>query len=112
MMDVNPATILSELRSVISELRKGTGALAEAETKAVKLNDIADRIEWKSILSVQGTAADKNALAKLEAADARLEADLARVEVNRIKIKMKALETEAMAISVMAKQVQTEWRQG
>lgn len=111
-METTPATIVEELRAVIVELRKGVAALAQAETKAVQLADEADRIEWRALINVQGTVADKNALAKLESADARLAADIARVEVTRIKAKIRALETESMAISVMAKQVATEWQKG
>lgn len=111
-METTPANIESELREVIAQIKKGVAALAEAETRAVRLNDIADRVEWQTFLDNGGTVADRNALAKLESADARLDADLARIEVNRIKTKIKALETESMAISVMAKQVAIEWAKG
>lgn len=109
-MDLNPQTITTELRTVIRELQKGVAALAEAETRTAQANDRADRLEWKTFLDVSGTVADRQALAKFTAADLRLEAELARIEVTRIKAKIKALETEAMAISVMAKTVQVEWR--
>lgn len=108
-MEATPGTIETELREAISQLKKGVQALNEAENKLVKLNDVADRIEWTTYLENQGTIADRNALAKLEAADARLAAEIARIEVTRVKAKIKALETEVMAISVMAKQVAIEW---
>jgi hypothetical protein len=111
-METTPASIETELREVIKQIRMGVTALNEAETRAVRLNDEADRIEWRSYISNQGTIKDREALAKLEAADARLAADIARAEVNRVKAKIRALETESMAISVMAKQVAIEWQKG
>jgi len=111
-METTPAGIESELREVIKQIRMGVQALNEAETKAVTLNDEADRIEWRSYIANHGTIKDREALAKLEAADARLAADIARIEVNRVKAKIRALETESMAISVMAKQVAIEWQKG
>lgn len=111
-MEATPATIQTELRSVIAEMRRGTEALAVAQTKATRLKDVADRIEWRTLLDVQGTVADRNALAKLAAADARLEAELADIEVVRVKTKIRQLESEAIAIGVMAKQVRQEWVNG
>jgi hypothetical protein len=111
-METTPSNIETELREVIKQIRLGVTALHTAESKAVTLNDEADRIEWRAYLANQGTIKDREALAKLEAADARLAADIAKIEVNRVKAKIRALETESMAISVMAKQVAIEWQKG
>lgn len=111
-MEATPATIQSEMRAVLQEMKRGTEALAGAQTKAARLRDAAERIEWRTLLDVSGTVADRNALAKLAAADARLEAELADIEVTRIKTKIRQLESEAIAIGVMAKQVRQEWANG
>jgi hypothetical protein len=54
--------------------------------------------------------ADRQALARLEAADSRLERDLRKAEVNRIKTKLKTLESALMATATMAKIMEMETR--
>ena len=67
-----------------------------------------DLIEQRAFIKHQGTVADRNAVARLEAADARLQRDLRKAEANRIRMKIKALETAIMASATQAKLIQSE----
>ena len=90
--------------------RKGVEALYEAETELAKAERALDVAESQAFLEAQGTVADRQALAKLEAADARFERDLAKAKVNRVRTKLKGLESELIAQSTMSKLMQAEMR--
>lgn len=107
---MNPQEIQSELASLISENTRGSTALFEAERALAEAEYELDTVEQKAFLKAQGTVADRNALAKLESAEARLQRDLRRAEFNRIKVKIKAIETGIMALATQAKLVSSETR--
>jgi hypothetical protein len=63
-----------------------------------------------SFLNSQGTVADRQAVAKLQAIDEKLKADLARAEFNRVKMKMKVLSDTATMTAVISRNVELQWR--
>lgn len=103
-----PQEIISELRRLTEEIRKGSNALYEAEVKLSHHENALDLVEQKAFIGAEGTVADRTALAKLESAQSRLERDLARAEVNRIKVKVKGLESALMATQTMSRLLEME----
>lgn len=69
-----------------------------------------DLVEQRAFIKAQGTVRDREAIARLEAAESRLQRDLRRAEFNRIKVKIKAIETGIMALATQAKLTQAETR--
>lgn len=90
--------------------RKGVEALYEAEVELAEAERVLDLVESKAFLESQGTVADRQALAKLDAVDARFERDICRAKVNRVRTKLKALEGEIMANATMSKIMQAEMK--
>jgi len=107
---VIPSEIQKQLAELTAENSKGAEALYEAEVRLAEAEHNLDLVEQKAFIKHQGTVADRNALARLEAADARLERDLRKAEANRIKMKIRGLETAIMAIQTQAKLVQSEMK--
>ena len=105
-----PSEIQKQLAELTAENSKGAEALYEAEVRLAEAEHNLDLVEQKAFIKHQGTVADRNALARLEAADARLERDLRKAEANRIKMKIRGLETAIMAIQTQAKLVQSEMK--
>jgi hypothetical protein len=65
-----------------------------------------------SLLNSEGAVAVREAIAKLDAAEARLAADLAKAELNRIRNKTKQLTDAGMLTATMAKQVELTYKHG
>jgi hypothetical protein len=107
---VIPSEIQKQLAELTAENSKGYEALYEAEVKLAHAEHELDNIEQRAFIKHQGTVADRNALARLEAADSRLQRDLRKAEANRIRLKIKSLETAIMASGTQAKLVQSELR--
>jgi|DEB0MinimDraft_6_1074348.scaffolds.fasta_scaffold01656_2 DNA repair exonuclease SbcCD ATPase subunit len=107
---MQPSEILKELYDLTKTSSKGVEALYEAEQKLAEAEHALDTIESKAFLNADGTVADRQALARLEAADTRLERDLARASVNRIKTKMRTIESAIMAHATMSKLMQAEMK--
>lgn len=105
---MTPSEIQKLLAELTAENSKGAEALYEAEVKLAEAEHALDLVEQKSFLKHQGTVADRNALARLESADARLQRDLRKAEANRIKVKIKSLETAVMAAGMQTKLIQSE----
>jgi hypothetical protein len=105
-----PGQIIRELERIRQQGEKGIELLAEAERKWLELDSLADKIEASELLKAQGTVVDRQAIARLKAADARFDADLAKVELNRIKAKIKHLSESMMAVMAAGKLVEMEWR--
>lgn len=107
--------MLSELQTQISDLiaenAKGATALFEAEQALANAEYELDTVEQKAFLAAEGTVADRQALAKLEAADARLARDLRKAEFNRIKMKINQIQTALMALGTQARLIgiETKW---
>jgi hypothetical protein len=105
---VNPLEIQQQLAELIAENQRGATALFEAERSLAEAEYELDLIEQKAFIRAEGTVRDREALARLEAAEKRLQRDLRRAEFNRIKVKIKAIETAMMAIGTQAKLMQVE----
>lgn len=105
-----PSNIVTELAELTQTNRKGVDALFEAESELAERERELDKVESLAFLESQGTVADRQALAKLEAADARFERDLARAKVNRVKTKLRVIESEIMALATRAKMAQAEMK--
>ena len=105
-----PSQITSELAELTQLNRKGVDALFEAEERLAKAEHELDTVEASAFLDAQGTVADRQALARLEAADARLERDLAKAQVNRVKTKLRVVESEIMSVATRAKMIQAEMK--
>jgi len=105
-----PSQIMSELAELTQLNRKGVDALYEAEENLAKAEHELDTVEASAFLDAQGTVADRQALARLEAADARLERDLAKAKVNRVKTKLRVVESEIMTVATRAKLMQAEMK--
>lgn len=105
-----PSQIMSELEELTRLNRKGVDALFEAEENLAKAEHTLDTIESQAFLDAQGTVADRQALARLEAADARLERDIAKAQVNRVKTKLKVIEQQVMSLATRSKMIQAEMK--
>ena len=107
---MNPTDIQQQLSELIAENQKGATALFEAERLLAEAEYELDLIEQRAFIKAEGTVRDREAIARLEAADARLRRDLRRAEFNRIRIKIKSIETGLMALATQAKLTQSELR--
>jgi hypothetical protein len=107
---VIPSEIQQQLADLIAENQRGATALFEAERKLAEAEYDLDTTEQKAFIGASGTVRDREALARLEAAEKRLQRDLRRAEFNRIKVKIKAIEIGIMALATQAKLTQAEAR--
>lgn len=105
---MNPLEIQQQLAELIAENQRGATALFESEKALAEADYELDLIEQKAFLKAEGTVRDREALARLESADARLRRDLRKAEHQRIKIKIRAIETGLMALATQAKLIQAE----
>ncbi len=105
-----PSEIVKGLQELTAMTRKGVEALFEAETELADAERDLDVIEAKAFIEAQGTVADRQALARLEASDARWHRDVCKAKVNRVKTKLKGLEGEIMANATMSKIMQAEMK--
>lgn len=95
--------IQSQIAELILENNRGTNALFEAERLLAEAEYDLDTVEQKAFIKAQGTVADRNALARLEAAESRLQRDLRKAELNRIKTKINGIQTALMALGTQVK---------
>ena len=105
-----PSEIQAQLTELTAENTKGFEALYLAEVRLAEAEHLLDTIEQKAFIKHQGTVADRNALARLEASDARLQRDLRKAEANRVRLKIRSLETAIMASGTQAQLIQSELR--
>jgi hypothetical protein len=105
-----PHQVIVELARIRAESERGVGLLRDAEEEWVRLDLAAEKIQAKAMLEAKGTVADKEALAKLQAADAKEAAELAKVKVNYIKTKLRHLSEVTMATQTAARMVELEWK--
>ena len=105
-----PSEIARQIAELTQENNKGSEALYAAEIELAEAENNLDLIEAKAFIKAQGTVADRQALARLESAQARLERDLAKAKANRIKTKIKSLESALMASATQAKLIQSEMK--
>jgi hypothetical protein len=107
---ISPGHIIQELQRLTAEMDKGSNALYDAECKLADADAAYDKAVSLAFLNNQGTVADRQAVAKLQAVEEKLKADLARAEFNRVKVKMKTLSDQATMMAVMSKNVELQWR--
>jgi NADPH-dependent 7-cyano-7-deazaguanine reductase QueF-like protein len=107
---MTPLEIQKQLAELTAENSRGYEALYQAEVALAQAEHDLDLVEQKAFIKHQGTVADRNAVARLEAAEARLQRDLRKAEANRIRLKIKSLETAIMAAGTQAKLIQAELR--
>jgi hypothetical protein len=107
---ITPGHIIQELQRLTAEMDKGSNALYDAECKLADSDAAYDKAVSLAFINNQGTVADRQAVAKLQAVEEKLQADLARAEFNRIKVKMKTLSDQATMMAVMSKNVELQWR--
>lgn len=107
---MNPQDIARQIAELIQENEKGATALFDSERLLAEAEYDLDLIEQKAFIKAQGTVRDREALSRLEAAEARLKRDLRKAEMNRIRMKIKAIETALMALGTQAKLIQAELR--
>lgn len=109
-MDYSPSLIVQELTRIQAEASKGVQALFDAESKLAQAERDYEVKLQSVFLEAGGTVADRQAVSKLEAAEARFQADLAKAELNRVRAKMKQLELAQMATQTISRQLETEMR--
>lgn len=105
-----PSQIVQEIARLTAENSRGADAMYEAEVALAEAEHTLDTVEQKAFIKAQGTVADRQALARLEAADARLQRDLRKAELNRIRMKIKTIETSLMGLGTQVKLMQAEMR--
>lgn len=105
-----PSQIVQEIARLTAENSRGADAMYEAEVALAEAEHELDTVEQKAFIKAQGTVADRQALARLEAADARLQRDLRKAELNRIRMKIKTIETSLMGLGTQVKLMQAEMR--
>lgn len=102
--------ILEQLQELTAEGRRGVPALYDAEAHLAQCEHDLDTVEAKAFLNAEGSVAERNARARLTAADARLARDLAKAQVSRVKMKLRLIESEIMAAATMSKLIQAEMK--
>jgi hypothetical protein len=102
--------IVQELAELTVENRKGVEIYAEVMDNLARCENRLDTVEARAFLSAAGSVAERQAHAKLEAADARLERDLAKAQVDRVRAKLRAIESAIMSQATAAKMLQAEMK--
>jgi rRNA-processing protein FCF1 len=105
-----PKQVIDELNRLMAESQKGVQALYEAEIKVAELENEYDKTISSALLSSDGTIPERQAKAKLAASEIKLELDIAKAQLSRVKMKLKTLDSAQMATSVIARQVDLQWR--
>jgi len=102
--------IVQELAELTAQNKKGVEALYEAETDLARAESDLDKAEAGAFISGSGSVAERQAHAKIAAADLRFERDLAKAKVNRIRQKLRVIESALMAQATMSKLLQAEMK--
>ena len=102
--------IQTQITQLIAENSKGYSALYECEVKLAYAEQELDLVEQREFIKQEGTIADRNALARLKAAENRLQRDLRKAELNRVRMKVKSIETALMALGTQARLMQAEMK--
>lgn len=103
-----PSQVIRELHRIQTEAAKGVNALYDAQCRLADAEDKAERTYNLALLSAEGTAQQRQALAEQASANDRLAAKLAKAEWDRVKTKMKQLELAQMSTQTIARQIETE----
>jgi hypothetical protein len=105
-----PDSVIGELVAIRQQASKGVDALYAAEVKLAQLNNEAETVEAKALISAEGTVVDRQAVAKLKSAEQRLAADIAKAELNRVRAKLKVLSEQQMSVQTEARMVEMMYR--
>jgi hypothetical protein len=112
-MDVlTPAQVVAEQNRLMAEAQKGIQALYKAEIAVAEADLAYERELALSFVNSDGSVADRQAVAKLQAGEKKLALDFAKAELNRVKAKLRANDSAQVAVSVIARQVENEFRRG
>ena len=104
------SNIVQELYELTQENRKGIEVYAEAMDVLARAEHTLDTTEASAFIGAVGSVAERQAKAKLEAAEARLARDLAKAEVDRVRMKLRMIESAIMAQATAAKIMQAEMK--
>jgi exonuclease VII small subunit len=107
---VTSSNIVQELYELTAENRKGIEVYAEAMDHLARCEHSLDTVEARAFITAEGSVAERQARAKLEAAEARLARDLAKAQVDRVRAKLRMIESAIMAQATAAKLIQAEMR--
>lgn len=105
-----PSDIVRELAELTAQNKKGVEILYEAEVTLARAEADLDKAEASAFIQASGNIAERQAEAKLAAADLRFGRDLAKAEVNRVRQKLRMIESAIMAQATMSKLLQAEMR--
>jgi hypothetical protein len=105
-----PSEIILSLAGLTELNKRGVERLFELEQELAQAEHELDLVESRAFLTADGSVAERQAKAKLEAAEARLARDLARAGVSRVKMKLRGIESELMSLATMAKLQQAEMK--
>jgi hypothetical protein len=107
---ITPDQVISEIQRLTGEAAKAPQAIYDAE-RVVADNQLAyDRKSALEFMNAQGTVADRENLAKLNAADEKFELELAKAELNRVKNKSKQLADAGVLTASIGRQVELMYR--
>ena len=107
---VTPDSIIRELVAIRAEAQKGIEAQYAAEMELANAVLALDTAEAKALLEVQGTVADRQAVAKLRTEEERSAEAIARAKFNRVKTKLKLLEQAQMSVQTQARLVELMYK--
>jgi ribosome biogenesis protein Nip4 len=102
--------IVQELYELTQENKRGVEVYAEVMDHLARCENRLDTTEAGAFLGAEGSVAERQARAKLAAAEARLERDLAKAQVERVRAKLRAIESALMAQATAAKLMQAEMK--
>ncbi len=102
--------IVQDLYELTQENKRGVEVYAEVMDHLARCENRLDKTEAGAFLDSEGSVAERQARAKLAAAEARLERDLAKAQVERVRAKLRAIESAIMASATAAKMVQAEMK--
>lgn len=105
-----PGAVVAELEAIRKKSADGLLALREAEEELAAMERDADKLEAQEFLGAGGTVAERQAIAKLRAADAQYLVEVQRAKVGRIKLHLKQLSESTMAVQTMARMVELDWK--
>jgi hypothetical protein len=102
--------VISEIQRLTGEAAKAPQAIYDAEKVVADKQLAYDRKSALEFMNAQGTVADRENLAKLNAADEKFELELAKAELNRVKNKSKQLADAGVLTASIGRQVELMYR--
>jgi hypothetical protein len=94
----------------MAEAAKGIEALHRAEVTVAEADLAYERELALAFVNNDGSVADRQAVAKLQAGNKKLDLDLAKAELNRVKAKLRSIESAQVSVSVISKLVEMEYK--